>query len=201
MLISGSHRMRRARGPRGVSHSACALALTSTDRLNESCARHRAAAGSVPSQPMSLASAPRPALLGRRHSALLGRIDGSAGHNARVPVVDVRCGQRAWRMARPAWRRAGGGRCVEIWRLRPPRAASGGASRQVTSRLLCDFEGPVRFSSVHMWRTSRRPSDWSLRTSLDGTSMCAWRPLRYLNPWSPMGARAFRGRSGSNRGV
>ena len=127
MLTSGSHRMRRARGPRGVSHSACALALTSTDRLNESCARHRAAAGSVPSQPMSLASAPRPALLGRRHSALLGRIDGSAGHNARVPVVDVRCGQRAWRMARPAWRRAGGGRCVEIWRLRPPRAASGGA--------------------------------------------------------------------------
>ena len=148
MLTSGSHRMRRARGPRGVSHSACALALTSTDRLNESCARHRAAAGSVPSQPMSLASAPRPALLGRRHSALLGRIDGSAGHNARVPVVDVRCGQRTWRMARSAWRRAGGGRCVEIWRLRPPRAASGGAEPAGDFWRLPQFEAAAWFSSV-----------------------------------------------------
>ena len=70
-----------------------------------------------------------------------------------------------------------------------PRAAA--LRRQVTSRLLCDFEAALRFSSVHMWRTSPRPPQWSPREELDGTSMGSCSPW-HMTRLRPPGASPSR---------
>ena len=79
----GSIYTRRVHESRGASHTTHALTLTSTDRLNNQRGRRAAAACSGPPQPMRLASAARPAAIGRRHSSLPGRIHRFAHQSVR----------------------------------------------------------------------------------------------------------------------
>ena len=67
--------MRRVREPRGASHTALALALTSTHRLNNKHARHAAAACPRPPQAVPSANASRPAHISRHPSLTRGRMD------------------------------------------------------------------------------------------------------------------------------
>ena len=151
----GSIYTRRVRESRGASHTARALTLTSTDRLNNKRGRHAAAAGLGPPQPMPLASAPRPAVIGQHHSSLPGRVDHLEHQSGR----SASCRRRL----RPASTATAAASLGSSWTSLPHREladqAAQSGERQRRSHGVCtaDFEDALRLRGrslaalLHPW--------------------------------------------------